>query len=462
MKTMQANKLNIKPLILALFAAGVLTACGGGGGGDPVVDSGGGGGSGGGGTGGGGTGGGGTGGGGTQAPSLTMSCPDGTAPEHQCSGDTVLQTDNGVMLTRSGVQVFGISLSDLRTPAPTPSNPTGFGLPSASTTPVDGVAEVRLLKNPADNAVSRVGLLLNGFGLSWDATNPRPPIIETFQTAQARTRLDADRKLVIEALPTDPAFYNFVPGGGPEIQLHYANNTYFAGTPINNNPTSDWRTGGTRGNWAEVGRNHEDGDIAAPTPPSPGTKGYRGFTNIAYEFANLSAWNSQDTVLIGDWNPAPQNEHNKERRGLVAFGDVTPPDAVPTTGTATYTGTVYGLLGLGESQDDPEPFVGRATVTVDYAAGTATIAIDDTETNAEPALPVPAEFSATASRGTLTTNGTSTNTPNYFTGAVSGTGVTGGVSGRYFGPDAKEVGGTFQLDGPDGSAILGGFIARKP
>lgn len=482
---MKALNMNIKPIVMALFAAGVLSACGGGGGGDntPVAgtNTGGtntGGGTGSGGTGGGGTGGGGAGGGdgtgtggGTTAPSLTMACPDGAAPENQCSGDAILKTDNGVILTRSGVQVFGISTSDLALdtavpPAPADintSNPRGFALPSADMTQLaNAIAEVRLQKNATTNDVTRVGLLLNGFGLSWDGTNPRPPIIETFATSRTRVALDADSKITFVTLPlgTDTAFFNRT------TQANYANNTYYPGTGVRNNllggTDGGWRTNGTRADFAEAGRDHEDGDLDVPSASTTtaGTKGYRGFTNVAYEFANIAAWNSQDTVNLAGFLTQPKVEHNKERRGVVAFGSVTSPDAVPTTGTATYTGTVYGVYGLPkELQDDPAPFVGDATVTVDYSAGTVTVAITRMGTNTDPSVPLPtAAFTASASKGTVA----GTTASNYFTGAVSASGLTGGVSGRYFGPGAKEVGGTFQLKGTDDSVLIGGFIARKP
>lgn len=475
---MKVQQLKIKPLVIALLAAGFLSACGGGGGGDTVVGGDGTGTGGGGtGTGGGGTGtgdGGGTGGGGgTQAPTLTMSCPDGAAPENQCSGTTVLKTDNGVMLTQSGVQVFGISTSDLPLDTMvqgTPhtidtSNPRGFALPSADTTLLpNAIAEVRLVKNATTNDVARVGLLLNGFGLSWDGTNPRPPIVETFASTRTRTELDAGGKITFVTLPlgTDTTFFD------RRTAVNYANNTYFpitASPAVRNNllgaGEGGWRTNGPRADVAETGRTHEDGDFDAPTAAdsTAGSKGFRGFTNIAYEFANVSAWNSQDTVNLAEFLTQPKIEHNKERRGVVAFGNVTDPAAVPTTGTATYTGTVYGMLGRpAAEQDDPEPFVGNATVTVDYAAGTATISIAPL-TNTDPALPM-AEFAftAAAAKGTVA----NANATNYFTGAVSATNLTGGVSGRYFGPDAKEVGGTFQLSGPNNSVAIGGFVARKP
>lgn len=469
---------NMKPIALALIAAGILSACGGGGGGSstntggantpPPTD-----------TGGGNTPpptdtGGGTpppGGGSTPDTALTMSCVDGT--EYQCSGGTVIKTDNGVMLTRSGVQVFGISTSDLALdtavpPAPANSfvtNPRGFALPSASTALINGVAEVRVAKT-ATNEVNRVGLLLNDFGLSWDGKTTRPLIIETFETSAGRVVLNpTTQALVVEPLRagTDVAFYD------RQTQVNYANNTYRPTTAIKNNLLGaldgGWRiAGGTRGDWAETGREHEDGDLDAPTAPAAGTKGYRGFTNIAYEFANMTAWNSQDTVNIAEWTTEPRVEHNKKRRGIVAFGNVTSPAAVPTSGTATYTGTVYGFASSSDpAQVDPDPFEGRATVTVDYATGTATIAIQDTGRYVEvggvgSVIPVPAAFTTTATKGAVE----NANAANYFTGAVNASGVTGGVSGRYFGADAKEVGGTFQLQGASGVTIVGGFIARKP
>lgn len=471
---MKSLHLNIKPIVIALFAAGVLSACGGGGGGgggtavdpgqtpptnnppggnpppgnNPDPDPG-------------------T--GGSPDTAMTMSCVDGA--QFDCSGGTVLKTDNGVMLTRSGVQVFGLSASDLSgTPADptTLSNPRGFVLPSAAPD-INGFAEIRIAKDDA-NAITQVGLLLNDFGLSWDGTTTRPPIIETFAASRSRAELDSANKLVVATLPlgTETSFFDRT------TQRNYANNTYRADPAqrIDNNPlgagAGGWSTpGGIQWNWAATSRVHEDGDVDAPTSDAAGTKGYRGFTNLSYEFANISAWNSQDTVNIADWNAQPRIEHNKERRGIVAFGDVTSPDAVPTSGTATYTGKIYGVYGLAAlTQDDPDTFEGRATVTVDYATGTATIAVTDTlryeQRNGDVVeVPVNAAFDATASRGSVSVNGADKSAPNYFTGTVTG-GFTGGVSGRYFGPNAKEVGGTFHLTGAGGVNIIGGFLGRKP
>jgi len=451
---------NIKPITLALVAAGILSACGGGGGGSSTN------------TGGVNTpppGGGGGGGGSGPDTALTMSCVDGAG--YQCSGGTVIKTDNGVLLTRSGVQVFGISTSDIPLDTADPANPpagvsssvpSGFGLPSVSPTPVNGVAEVRIAKDATTKAVTRVGLLLDDYGLSWNGTAKRPQIVEAFLTTRGRVELDPTSKaLVVKDLPpgTNTQFYDFSRVTRTGTQGNYANNAYTPDNGITNNLKGTWRTAnGTEDDWASVGRLHEDGDIDVPVAavPATGTKGYRDFVNVAYEFVNLSSWTSQDTVYIADWLTVPRLEHNKERRGFVAFGNVTDPGAVPTSGTAIYSGKVYGLYGLASaSQVDPDPFEARATVEVNYATGAAQIRIEGTPAQ------IPA-FTATAARGAITVNGANTNAPNYFTGAVTSGGFTGGLSGRYFGANAKEVGGTFQLQGPSGVTIIGGFIGRKP
>jgi len=134
---------NMKPIALALIAAGVLSACGGGGGGggSPAAP-----------------------GGSTptnpgspNAPgtppasgsatipaavsgSTVMACPGGATV--QCSGSSILRVDNDVALTSSGVQVYGTSTNDIDRPANwSKTTASGFALPAAGTAP--GTAELR-------------------------------------------------------------------------------------------------------------------------------------------------------------------------------------------------------------------------------------------------------------------------------------------------------------------------------
>lgn len=488
------SRFGFKPLCAAVIAAAVLTACGGGGGGSaaaPQTD--------------------------TSAPTggtpstgtppstgagsgtptspasptdtagaTTMSCADGAG--FQCSGGGILRTDNDVAMSSSGVQVYGKSTSDLAANNTMKTSASGFMLENGT-----GVAEVRVAKD-SRGTVTTAAVLLSNMGLSWDGRSERPPIIETFRTTQSRVQLNSSGALTFMALPapSDLGFYDFATLGAGATQTNYANNAYF---PRENNPSrcppdvvpcpttessglhnqaGDWRTGGTIPDWVSAGRLHEDGDVHAGngTPgsnsaevgvPFPGSKGYRNFSNWGLQYANLTTWVSQDTVLIEEW--ANQgNEHNKNRRGAVAFGAVTDPSTVPTTGTATYSGIAYGWYGSG-ALDEPPAFRGTATVTVNFATRQAVVTVQDTATYNAAGAAVPASFTTTTALGTA-----GSNVANYLTGTAGNATLSGGVGGRLFGPvvttgssgaGPAEIAGTFRLSAASGAAVIGGFIARK-
>ncbi len=423
-----------------------------------------------------------------------MACVDG--PAFQCSGGGVIRTDNGVGLSSSGVQVYGKSTSDLAANNTTKTTASGFALETGN-----GVAEVRVAKN-SSGAVTTAALLLSNLGLSWDGRTERPPIIETFRTAQSRTELNTSGALTFLTLP-DPSnlnFYDFATRGTSGTQANYANNAYFprSGNPSRcpadvtpcptaesaglSNQAGDWRTGGGTPDWSAAARLHEDGDVHAGNGqpgaggtvtilpggtgvgvPFPGSKGYRNFANWGTQYANLTSWVSQDTVLIEEW--ANQgNEHNKNRRGIVAFGAVTDPAAVPTSGTATYSGIAYGWYGNG-TLTEPPVFRGAATVTVNFATRQAVVTVQNTATYDAAATAVPATFTATTGLGAA-----GANVANYLTGAISNGALSGGVGGRLFGPvvttgasgaGPAEIAGAFRMSAASGAAIIGGFIGRK-
>ena len=72
---------------------------------------------------------------GTGAAPTPMSCIDG--PSYQCSGDSSIRTDNGVLLTSSGVQAYGKSTNDLANPIVDKGTASGLTLASG------GIAEIR-------------------------------------------------------------------------------------------------------------------------------------------------------------------------------------------------------------------------------------------------------------------------------------------------------------------------------
>lgn len=436
--------------------------------------------------------------------SMTMSCPDGNT--WQCSGDSIIRLDNGNALTSSGVQTYGRSTSDMLNPNPTATG--AFGLAPVTGGPADvqtgGLAEVRINRN-AQGLPTNAALLLSNLGLQWDAVNERPPIIETFNTSYGRTVLGPTRALQEATLPaeTDLTFFNYRYAnlGATATQANYANNRYFPRNfpsrcpdpqPVGGCPTTettglnvtagDWRTGGAGPDQARAVRVHGDGDVHAGNGPSdasgnptiivggtgpgipfPGSKGYRELSSYNLQYANLATWLTQDTVLIREWTTSGE-EHNKNRRGAVAYGEVTDPATVPASGSATYAGTVHGWYGTGVPTEDPAPFTAGATLTVNFATRQVSIVVQNAIANNGGAA-LPLNFTAAAGLGAA-----GTNVANYLTAPLTAGSLTGGLGGRLFGAVAgggsgagpAEVAGTLTLtNAGSGATAVAGFIARK-
>jgi hypothetical protein len=528
---MRAMRFGLKPIGPTLIALAVLTACGGGGGGDTGSTTTAGGTTTGQGDGGQTTNSGGTGtstntgtgtstntGGGTQVPgntggtntppagdaggpittpvgqlpgpvaaSMTMACVEGGG--YQCSGDSIIRVENGIGLTSSGVQVYGKSTGDFIGGA--------NGLAAAT----GGIAELRIAKNHDTGVSSGPALLLDRVGISWNGRAERPRIIEIFNPTAGRTERGANGALVQIPLPdyNNLGFYDYATQGAGGTQGNYANNRYF---PRANNPArcpagrpapcdvetpgiasqaGSWRTASAGSpDFASVQRFHEDGDVHAGNAvnggtlpdgngtgvPYAGSKGYRELNNWSFRYANLGLWVTQDTVDIAEWTGGQGFiEHNQIRRGLLAFGDVANPLTVPTTGTASYSGMVYGWYVPNSSGTaDPTPFRGNAVATVNFATREVLVTLSNTLSDNSAMTPVPAGLTASVRMGAA-----GQSVANYMTGQVSNSTLSGGLSGRLFGPVAaggsgagpQELGGAISLTNAGGATVLGGFIARK-
>ncbi len=422
-----------------------------------------------------------------QSSASTPSCPGNGL---ECSGNSILRTDNGIAVTTSGVQVYGVSTNDLLTPNPSPG--TAYGLQPAT----GGMADLRVSK-AADGRLASVTLLLSKLGLSWDGTNERPLIIETFEPRQGRVQLDANGLASFSALPlaTDLDFFDFGKKGASGTQAHYANNIYFPRSEPVRCPTNkpdcptvettglsanlgDWRTGGDVPDSAGAARLHEDGatqagygvdasgnlvllpDADGPGVSYPGFKGYRDFRHWSYAYANLGAWITQDTVLINEWGGG--NEHNKMRRGLVAFGSVTPPAEIPATGVVRYRGQLRGWFSYTPGEDS-YPIFGDVEAEVDFANHTVKLTFSGTRIDEGTMDTLPLSLTASADISTA-------QLANYFSGSASNTSLSGGIGGRFFGPVSTggsgtgpaELGGNFQLQSANqGPVSIGGFLLRK-
>lgn len=115
------------------------------------------------------------------------------------------------------------------------------------------------------------------------------------------------------------------------------------------------------------------------------------------------------------------------------FGLATPAQGLPRTGTGVFQSVVYGAaVGTGATGQDRFTLGGTAQVNVDWAASAFTASFDINATNLRTSLS--ASLPATMASGSADRSG--------LFGSLSG-GATGFFSGRFFGPDARELGATF-------------------
>lgn len=132
-----------------------------------------------------------------------------------------------------------------------------------------------------------------------------------------------------------------------------------------------------------------------------------------------------------------------------AFGNVTPADAVPTAGMASYVGASVGYEVLTDGS--VRALSSNVTLTTDFAAGEIGFASDAPLDIATGDL-VP----GLAASGTLAIVGSG------FAGTgTAANGWTGPVDGRFFGPAAEEAGGAFDLAGAGIERYVGGFGTKR-
>jgi hypothetical protein len=144
--------------------------------------------------------------------------------------------------------------------------------------------------------------------------------------------------------------------------------------------------------------------------------------------------------------------------GWYVYGQETPVAAIPSTGSATYLGTLNGNYFDGT----PTAYAVRAdlTATADFAARNVNFStMNSNILRIAPGgggLGAPVPDSNLDMTGTLTI-GAGTN---QFAGSVSdGGGRTGTATGRFYGPTVNEIGGVYSLTNGTQTNI-GSFVAK--
>jgi hypothetical protein len=136
--------------------------------------------------------------------------------------------------------------------------------------------------------------------------------------------------------------------------------------------------------------------------------------------------------------------------GAFSVGSPTATTAIPTTATATFTGTAGGFVV--NKAGDGASFSADATLDANFAKRTVGF------TTANSTL-----FNGAARPG-LDMNGSMTYAAgsNSMSGNVSAqNGMSGDMQGQFYGPAAQEVGGTFALKGTGTATMGGGFGAKR-
>ncbi|MFN2646072.1 MAG: transferrin-binding protein-like solute binding protein [Burkholderiales bacterium] len=172
---------------------------------------------------------------------------------------------------------------------------------------------------------------------------------------------------------------------------------------------------------------------------------------VMMEPISLPAPNNWNYQTFGVWNRS--NSATSFDAGVFSFGAATPASAVPSVGTATFTGLANGFFASSAGS----AFFTSASMTANANFGTASITFSTINTQT-----VPIAGGSTAFRPDLNLTGTFNylSGSNLFSGPVSATGLAGTATGRFYGPAAQEIGGVYNLSGTAGS-MMGSFGGKQ-
>lgn len=140
--------------------------------------------------------------------------------------------------------------------------------------------------------------------------------------------------------------------------------------------------------------------------------------------------------------------------GAASVGWATPGSSVPTSGSATYSGYSGGRYVAA----DGSYFYTSSTVSANTNFATRSIAFSTSSTQTTSDLINLTNNNGLNMSGTLTYAANS----NQFTGSVTTTGgLSGTVTGRFYGPAAQEIGGMFSVSGSGVNLYGGAFGAKR-
>lgn len=184
--------------------------------------------------------------------------------------------------------------------------------------------------------------------------------------------------------------------------------------------------------------NPETGTINTPL------HGSQTSANIGHTFNHL---------IWGDWSGGSRTWTTSsypvnQLSGFFVYGELTPPDA-RTTGTATYTGRLRGDI-IANGNIEAGTAYGDFGLTANFGTGSlgGWLAFADTNSSNYAFVSDIENARIVRQSDRLT-----------FSGDLSGEGITGGnIDGYFFGPNATELGGTYEVAGSDGNSSSSGIL----
>ena len=191
-------------------------------------------------------------------------------------------------------------------------------------------------------------------------------------------------------------------------------------------------------------------DVTLSPETSAQFVGARNSTSVAVMAKAIElGWDYQ---TFGIWETG-RDSPTTRKFGAMSVGN-TVDTAIPTTGTATFTGYATGsyvnAAGAGTT------VFADLTVGADFGNRSLTFNTSNTQTSSN--------WVDFASNSGLDLNGTLTYAAgtNRFTGSVaSDGGLTGNSTGQFYGPNAEELGGVFLLQGSGVETYAGAYGAKQ-
>jgi len=200
---------------------------------------------------------------------------------------------------------------------------------------------------------------------------------------------------------------------------------------------------------ASASLNTNAGDVIATTSSGSVLYGYNAArtTTLLAPSVDYFGWNYQS---YGVWVTGQGTGSGTV--GTASVGSITPTTGIPATGTGAFSGNSIGIFVNSSGQ----AFYTVASMTANANFATQAVSFATSGTTS-----VNLATGVSASAPTLNLSSNMTYTGGTLSGAItSGSGMSGSITGKFYGPTAQEVGGTYALSG-GGSAMFGGFGGKR-